>query len=73
MTTMNDVATLNVHGDVLKVRWTGSVWEAPCNGSQHARVKDAMRSELTRYLSDCGEDTDEMADEIEDMLNNIKH
>lgn len=66
------IATLNVYGDKLKVEWTGSVWEAPCNGTQHARVKDAMRQELERYLSDCGEDVDEMADEIASLIENIE-
>lgn len=71
MTATKHTATLDVFGDELKVIWTGSVWQAPCCGSQHARAKDAMRVELERYLSDCGEDVSEMADEIDDMLGNI--
>lgn len=67
-------ATLNVFGDELKVEWTGSVWQAPSCGSQHARVKDAMRVELEAYLSACGEDmdSDETADTIDDLLENIE-
>lgn len=66
------IATLNVYGDELKVTWTGSVWQAPVNGTQHASVKDAMREELESYLSACGEDVAEMSDEVEEMLENIE-
>lgn len=51
-------AQIDVCGDILGVRWTGSVWESPCNGTQHAREWDALASELRRYLRDCGEDAD---------------
>ena len=63
-------ATLNVSGDTLGVTWTGNVWQAPCNGTQHARAKNAMREELRRYLSDCGETMTE--EQIAAELKNIK-
>jgi hypothetical protein len=72
MTTKMQAATLNAYGDILEVYWTGSVWQAPCNGTQHAHAKDAMREELETYLSICGEDIDEMSDEINAMLEKIK-
>jgi hypothetical protein len=68
---MSHKATLNMSGDILTVEWTGSVWESPCNGQQHARRNDAMRAELERYLRDCGEDTDAMEEEIEGYLSEI--
>lgn len=51
-------AWIDVSGDILGVTWTGSVWQAPCNGTQHAREWDALAEELTAYLSACGENTD---------------
>ena len=67
-----NTATLDVSGDTLEVRWTGSVWVAPTNGSQHARIGDAMRVELEAYYLACGEDLDEHADEIDSLLANIQ-
>jgi hypothetical protein len=72
MTTTKDTATLSVCGDVLSVTWTGSVWQAPCCGAQFALVKDAMRCEVEAYYSACGEDLDEKAEEIDDLLSNIE-
>lgn len=56
--------TVTCGGDVITVAWNGNVWVAPCCGSQHARAVEAMRVELTRYLSDCGEMTEESLDEM---------
>ena len=65
------VATLDVCGDELRVMWTGSVWQSPTNGTQHARCEDAMRCEVKAYYSACGEAVAEKVDEIEDLLTNI--
>lgn len=51
----NDKRVLDVQGDKLEIVWDGNVWVAPSSGTQHARKEDAMREELYRYLSDCGE------------------
>lgn len=53
-------ATISVCGDELGVTWTGSVWQAPSTGSQHAREWDALAVELAAYLSACGEDVSEI-------------
>ena len=63
--------TLDMHGDNLQVTWDGNTWVSPCNGQQHSHARNAMRAELERYLLDCGEDTDEMADEIEGHLDRM--
>lgn len=63
-------ATLDVCGDVLKVVWTGSVWQAPSCGAQFANCSDAMEVELREYLGACGETpTDE---EVEGWLSQIE-
>lgn len=49
-------AQIDVSGDVLGVTWTGSVWQSPTTGSQHAREWDALAVELYHYLAACGED-----------------
>ena len=56
MTSTNEIKSVNVHGDKIEINWDGNVWVAPSSGSQHARAKDAMREELERYFSECGED-----------------
>lgn len=60
MTTTTHEASIEVCGDRLSVTWTGSVWQAPSNGTQHARVWDALAVELRAYLSACGEDISEI-------------
>lgn len=57
-TTKQYDATIDVCGDTLGVTWTGSVWQSPTTGSQHAREWDALAVELSHYLSSCGEETD---------------
>lgn len=71
-TSNTKTATLNVNGDILTVEWNGSVWMAPVNGTQHARVEQAMRAELEAYLESCGYLVAEMGDEIDGMLADIK-
>jgi len=51
----NNTASINVSGDTLSVTWTGSVWQSPSSGSQHAREWDALAVELARHLAACGE------------------
>ena len=53
-------ATIDVCGDILGVTWTGSVWQSPSTGSQHAREWDALAVELRIHLGACGEDTGEI-------------
>lgn len=57
-TTTKHTASIDVCGDILSVEWTGSVWTAPSNGTQHAREWDALAVELREYLSAGGEDAD---------------
>jgi hypothetical protein len=66
-------ATLNVFGDVLEVRWTGNVWEAPGTHRTFTSAKAAMRDELRDYLSACGDDVDaeDTSAQIETLLTNI--
>ena len=66
-------ATLDVFGDILEVIWDGNVWVAPVNGQQYSHRNEAMRAELTSYLSACGEDveSDEIQEQIADLLENI--
>ena len=54
-----NTATLNFCGDTLEVVWTGSVWQAPCNGTQHSTASAAMREELTRHIISCGDDPED--------------
>jgi len=65
-------ATLDVFGDTLRVQWTGSVWQAPCNGTQHARVEDAMRQELRKYLAESGDPMADDEDAMDELLANIE-
>lgn len=58
--------TVNIHGDILTINWTGSVWVSPYNGQQHGRATDAMRAEIAAYLLSCGEDVDE--DDVNELL-----
>ena len=60
--------SVSVYGDELCVNWTGSVWVSPCDGQQHSSDRQAMRTELEAYFSACGEDVEEMADEIDGYL-----
>lgn len=53
-------AQIDVCGDILGVIWTGSVWQCPTTGSQHAREWDALAVELRHYMAACGEDTSEI-------------
>lgn len=57
-TTTARTASITVCGDTLTVEYTGSVWQAPSNGTQHARHWDALAVELRAYLMSCGEDAD---------------
>lgn len=66
------VATLDICGDILKVRWTGNVWRTPCNGSEHSSAVAAMRSELETYLRECGQDPEDSEDEVEALLEGIQ-
>jgi len=65
-------AHIDMCGDRLEVVWDGNVWRAPSCGTQHARVRDAMRRELESYLTACGEDVDEMDTEINAWLDCIE-
>lgn len=67
------IATLDVCGDVLRVYWTGSVWESRTNGSQYSSATAAMRVELEQYLGACGEDveSDAVQDQIEGWLSQM--
>ena len=67
-------ATLDCFGDTLEVIWDGNVWVSPVNGQQHSYRNAAMRAELVAYCAACGEDVDDsdMAEEIEDLLENIE-
>jgi hypothetical protein len=47
--------TMTIGGDILKVTWNGSMWWSACGGTEHSEAVDAMREELYRYLSECGE------------------
>lgn len=66
--------SVTVGGDVISIRWSGSVWVSPSNGTQHGRARDAMRAELERYFRDSGYDTDEpeTEDRIEDLLAHMR-
>jgi hypothetical protein len=68
--TATSKATLTVFGgDVLEVVWTGSVWQSPTHGSQHAHARDAMRVELESFIRDCGDDPRDL--DVERMLRRI--
>lgn len=60
LNTKNYDATIDVCGDTLGVTWTGDVWQASCNGSQHAREWDALAEELRDYMLACGDDVSEV-------------
>ena len=51
--------SVSVCGDVFRVYWTGSVWQSPCNGRQHASATGAMRAELEAHYSACGDDVED--------------
>ena len=61
-------ATLSIHGDTLSVRWNGSVWQAPSNGTQHFSRRAAMREEIEAYLSASGENVEDIDAKIEEIL-----
>lgn len=67
---MAHVATIKVLGDVLEVRWTGSVWESPATHRTHTSALAAMREELQEYFKASGEDVEDenTSDEIESLL-----
>ena len=71
--TKTAIKTVNVFGDKIQIRMVGSMWVSPCNGRQHPEARDAMRGELERYFTECGEDTecDEVMDQIEWYLDQI--
>lgn len=64
---------VHVHGDMIEIHWDGNMWVSPCNGRQHSSARDAMRAELERYYTDCGEDVEDeaTADEIEGYLSRM--
>ncbi len=66
--------TVTICGDVLGIYWTGSVWVSPCNGQQHSSARAAMRAEIERYYTDCGDDIDNpnTAAEIDGYLSQMR-
>lgn len=69
-----DNKTLTVCGDKLEIEWNGNVWVSPINGQQHSSARDAMRTELEKYMLSCGKDidSDEMVEKIDGLLDTMK-
>lgn len=58
MATYTERFKLDAGGDVLEVRYDGTMYVAPSCGAQHATRHDAMQVELYHYLTACGEDVE---------------
>lgn len=63
--------TVDIHGDILTIHWTGSVWESPSCGAQFGSPRDAMRVEVRAYLLACGERGDALEAEVEQWLDEM--
>lgn len=50
-------ATITICGDTLSVVWTGAVWQARSDGSQHPNKWAALAVEVRAYLAASGEET----------------
>ena len=69
---MTTTMTTNCCGDILRVKYDGTMWVSPTNGQQHISAKRALRVEIEMYLLACGEDLDECADEIDALLDDAE-
>jgi hypothetical protein len=56
----------------LEVVWNGNVWVSPATQLQTASQWEAARDVVESFCRDCGDDPEECADEIDEILLAIK-